>query len=156
MADPICTCNGPARDAHDKGRPVRRAYPRLDLGDAPHAPTAHIRPAVGGAGGAAGPRLHIGRDTTVTLTLDGRAKPPPIPPVIHRALERMVYDDPPGSDGDGKAWWGKALADGWITEPICRDTEADAGVCEPHRDVCDNWSAAFPLSAPDGVCGGGR
>lgn len=41
-------------------------------------------------------------------------------------------------------------------EPMCRATEADAGVCEPHRGVCDNWSAAFPISAPDGVCGGGR
>lgn len=125
--------------------------------DRPAKPSADIRPVVGGAGGAAGPRTYIGRDTTVKMPIDGRAKPGmPYPTRSLGNVGRLVYDDPPGSDGDGKAWWGTALADGWTADPICRDTEADAGVCEPHRDVCDNWSAAFPLSAPDGVCGGGR
>lgn len=33
MNEPLCTCTGPARDAHDPGCPVRLAYPRVDLGD---------------------------------------------------------------------------------------------------------------------------
>lgn len=34
-SQPICSCTGPARPAHDRDCPVRRAHPRLDLGDAP-------------------------------------------------------------------------------------------------------------------------
>jgi len=32
-----CTCTGLARDAHDRGCPVRKAHPRVDLGDPPLA-----------------------------------------------------------------------------------------------------------------------
>lgn len=35
---PRCTCTGPASPAHDKNCPVRKRYPRLDLGDAPLYP----------------------------------------------------------------------------------------------------------------------
>lgn len=40
--DGACTCTGGARAAHDPECPVRKAHPRLDLGDEPleHTPLA--------------------------------------------------------------------------------------------------------------------